>query len=311
VPAVFHKVLDIASCLLQPDEGNRILSDIRDYLRSSDLPMYCPRSHQGFWRFVMLRHSVAYDNWMVNIITAADNRSAVQPLADILVSHHPRIISVVNNITARKAGISAGEYEILLYGCAHLRDRLCGYAFDISANSFFQTNSRGAQILYRTVLAYAGLTGNETVFDLYCGTGTIAICLSKYCRRIVGFDIVDAAIRDAENNCRINGISNCTFFRGDIRTSLSETAIRPDVMVMDPPRDGLHKDVVQQVLNLLPERIIYVSCNPATLARDLAVLKDAYHVMEVQPVDMFPHTFHIESVARLERRIDPGETDRT
>jgi 23S rRNA (uracil1939-C5)-methyltransferase len=302
VPGVFHKVLDIQACLLQPDMGNRILGDVRRYLRLSELPMYCPRTHNGFWRFVMLRHSVAHDRWMVNLITAAENRGAVQPLADLLKDKYPQIISVVNNVTAKKAAISAGEYEILLSGSGHLTDRLCGFEFDISANSFFQTNSRGAQTLYRTVMAYAGLAGDETVFDLYCGTGTIAICLSQAARRVIGFEIVDAAVSDAEKNCLKNGISNCTFYRGDIKDRLSGAIDEPDVMVIDPPRDGMHKSVVQQVLNLLPERIVYVSCNPATLARDLGLMKDAYQVIEVQPVDMFPHTFHIESVARLQRR---------
>ncbi len=302
VPGVFHKVLDIESCLLLPDLGNRIWNDVRRYLQSSEIPMYCPRTHKGFWRFVMLRHSVAYGHWMVNLITATENRGAVQPLADLLRTRYPEIISVVNNITAKKAAISAGEYEIRLAGSAHLTDRILGFEFDISASSFFQTNSRGAETLYRTVMAYAGLTGNETVFDLYCGTGTIAVCLSKAARRVIGFEIVDAAVSDAEKNCLKNGVSNCTFYRGDIKDRLSEAPHAPDVMIIDPPRDGMHKSVVQQVLSMLPERIIYVSCNPATLARDLGLMKDAYQVIEVQPVDMFPHTFHIESVARLQKR---------
>ena len=302
VPGVFHKVLDIEACLLQPDMGNRILGDVRQYIQSSEMPMYCPRTHRGFWRFIMLRHSVAHDHWMVNLITAAENRGTVQPLADLLMNKYPQIISVVNNITAKKAAISSGEYEIQLSGSSQLTDRICGFEFDISANSFFQTNSRGAETLYRTVMAYAGLTGNETVFDLYCGTGTIAICLSKAARRVVGFEIVDAAVANAEKNCLKNGVSNCTFYRGDIKDCLSGALHAPDVMIIDPPRDGMHKSVVRQVLEMLPGRIIYVSCNPATLARDLGLMKDAYQVIEVQPVDMFPHTFHIESVARLQKR---------
>jgi 23S rRNA (uracil1939-C5)-methyltransferase len=302
VPGVFHKVLDLESCLLQPDMGNLILGDIRRYLQTSDLPMYCPRTHQGFWRFVMLRHSVAHDHWLVNLITAAENRSAVQPLADLLTDRYPQIISVVNNITAKKAAISVGENEIRFFGNGHLTDRICGFEFDISANSFFQTNSRGAETLYRTVMDYAGLTGTETVFDLYCGTGAIAICLSKAARQVIGFEIVGAAVSDAEKNCRKNGVSNCTFFRGDIKDRLSEATQSSDVMIIDPPRDGMHKSVVQQVLQMQPERIVYVSCNPATLARDLGMMKDVYQVVEVQPVDMFPHTFHIESVAWLQKK---------
>ena len=303
VPGVFHKVLDIESCLLQPDMGNRILGDVRRYIQSSEMPMYCPRTHNGFWRFLMLRHSVAHDHWMVNIITSAENSRVVQPLADMLKNKYSQIISVVNNVTAKKAAVSAGEYEIQLSGSAQLTDRICGFEFDISANSFFQTNSRGAETLYRTVMAYAGLTGDETVFDLYCGTGTIAICLSKAARKVIGFELVDAAVSNAEKNCLKNGVSNCTFYRGDIKDRLSEVSLVPDVMIIDPPRDGMHKSVVKQVLDILPERIVYVSCNPATLARDLGLMKDAYQVIEAQPVDMFPHTFHIESVARLQKRL--------
>lgn len=302
VPGVFHKVLDVESCLLQPDLGNRIWKEVRGYLRESDMPMYCQKTHRGFWRFVMLRHSVANDHWLVNLITASESPKDVQPLADRLAARFPQIVSVVNNITARKAGISFGEYEIVLSGTDHLTDGICGFQFDVSANSFFQTNSPGAETLYRTVTDYAGLTGSETVLDLYCGTGTIAICLSASARRVTGFEIVEAAISDAEKNCRKNGISNCTFYCGDIKDRLSEVSDMPDVMIIDPPRNGMHKSVVRQVLDMGPERIVYVSCNPATLARDLGMMKDAYEVMEVQPVDMFPHTFHIESVARLQKR---------
>ena len=301
-PGVFHKVIDISSCPLQPDMGNLILNDIRRYIRQSEKPMYCPRTHEGFWRFVMLRHSVAYDHWMVNIVTAAESLRTVQPLADFLQNQYPGIIAVVNNITARKAAISAGEYEICLGGKSIISDCLCGFEFDISANSFFQTNSRGAETLYRTVKAYAGLTGSETVFDLYSGTGTIAICLSKDASRVIGFEIVDAAVDNAEKNCLKNGITNCSFHRGDIKHLLSEITISPDVMILDPPRDGINKNVVQQILKMRPEKIVYVSCNPATLARDLGMMKEAYQVTEIQPVDMFPHTFHIESVASLRRR---------
>ncbi len=301
-PGVFHKVIDINACLLQPDIGNRILQTIRQQITRSDMPMYSPITHLGFWRFVMLRHSVAHDQWMVNIITASENRKTVQPLADMLRESYPEITSVINNITSRKAAISAGEYEICLSGDPEIHDSICGFDFDISANAFFQTNTRGAQTLYRTVKAYAGLTGRETVFDLYSGAGTIAICLSEAARQVVGFEIVDVAVSNAEKNCVKNGISNCTFYRGDIKERLSEISIIPDVMIVDPPRDGMHKTVVQQVLNIRPEKIVYVSCNPASLARDLEMMKDAYHILEIQPVDMFPHTFHIESVARLQKK---------
>jgi 23S rRNA (uracil1939-C5)-methyltransferase len=299
VPGTFYKVLDIEACLLQPTIGNQILRDVRHFIGDSGIPVYGLKSHEGFWRFLMLRHSVLGDQWMVNIITASENRKTVACLAEFLMKKYPNIVSVVNNVTARKAGIAIGEYEVHLAGKPYIKDAIGPYYFEISANSFFQTNTRSAKILYDTVAGYAQLTGNETVLDLYSGTGTIPIYLAEQASRIVGMEIVQSAILDAEKNCRLNRVNNCRFIAGDIRTSLADIDFKPQVMIIDPPRDGMHKDVVKQVMDMAPDRIVYVSCNPATLARDLAMMKNIYHVIEVQPVDMFPHTFHIESVACL------------
>jgi 23S rRNA (uracil1939-C5)-methyltransferase len=302
VPGTFHKVLDIETCLLQPDLGDRILSDVREYIKASGVPAYGLKSHEGFWRFLMLRHSSANDQWLVNIITAEDDRPLLQPLADRLMADHPGVVSVVNNVTARKAGIAVGEHEVHLAGEPVLRDRIGRYEFEISANSFFQTNTKGATLLYDTVRSFAGLTGGESVLDLYCGTGTIGIYLSENAGEVLGMELVDSALADAENNCRINNVSNCRFVGGDIKDALSHVDSRPDVMVIDPPRVGMHKDVLKQVMEMAPERIVYVSCNPATLARDLSVMQDRYAIGTVQPVDMFPHTYHIETVVCLDRK---------
>ncbi len=304
VPGTFHKVLDTRACLLQPEAGNRILDAVRTYMRSSDRPVYGLRSHEGFWRFLMLRHSAAHDQWMVNIVTASEDRDAVMPLADMIIDRFPEVVSVVNNITARRSGVAIGEREIHLTGKPVLTDRIGGFSFEISANSFFQTNTRGAQKLYETVGRFAALRGHERVLDLYCGTGTIAICLAKQAGEVIGLELVESAVGDARKNCRLNGIDNCRFILGDIKDTLETVAAAPDLLVIDPPRAGMHKAVVKQVLRLGPEKIVYVSCNPATLARDLLELKEAYDVEEVQPVDMFPHTFHIESVARLIKKRD-------
>ena len=249
----------------------------------------------------MRRHSAARDNWMVNIVTAAEDRQTLDPLAGFIRERFPSVTSIVNNVTARKAGVATGEFEVHLDGDRSLKDRIGPYEFEISANSFFQTNTRGAQALYETAREFAGLTGTETVLDLYCGTGTIAICLSDSARSIVGMEIVESAIQDARRNCARNGITNCQFVLGDIRQTLTTPLDRPAVIILDPPRSGLHKDVVKKVLEIGAPRIVYVSCNPATLARDLGLMKDAYRVAAVQPVDMFPHTFHIEAVARLDK----------
>jgi len=304
VPGTFHKVLDTRACLLQPEAGNRILNAVRTFMRASDRPVYGLRSHEGFWRFLMLRHSAAHDQWMVNIVTASEDRQAVMPLAEMIIEGFPEVVSVVNNITARCSGVAIGEREVHLAGKPVLTDRIGEFEFEISANSFFQTNTRGAQKLYETVNRCAALKGHESVLDLYCGTGTIAISLAKQAGEVIGLELVESAVNDARKNCRNNSIDNCRFILGDIKDTLGTIDAVPDLLVIDPPRAGMHKDVVKQVLRLGPEKIVYVSCNPATMARDILDLKDTYDVEEVQPVDLFPHTFHIESVARLTKKAD-------
>jgi 23S rRNA (uracil1939-C5)-methyltransferase len=220
----------------------------------------------------------------------------------MLLAQFPEVASVVNNITARRSGVAIGEREILLAGAPVLTDRIGAFEFEISANSFFQTNTRSARKLYATVGQFSGLEGHETVLDLYCGTGTIATWLAGQAREVIGLELVESAVADAQKNCRTNGIANCRFILGDIRHTLPTIEAIPDLVVIDPPRAGMHKDVLKQVLILAAEKIVYVSCNPATMARDMLELKASYNVEEVQPVDMFPHTFHIESVARLSRK---------
>jgi 23S rRNA (uracil1939-C5)-methyltransferase len=299
VPGTFFKIFDTKRCLLQPDLGNHLLAEVRKFIRASRLPVYSLRSHTGFWRFLMLRHSVAFDRWMVNIVTASDHHQALHPLAEMLLEKYPQVISVINNITSRKAGVTFGEMEIGLAGAETIVDKIGSFAFEISANSFFQTNTEGAAQLYAVVKKYAELSGSETVIDLYSGTGTISILLSEVAGEVIGLEMAPSAVADARRNCKVNGIENCRFLSGDIRELLPKISHRPDVLILDPPRAGVHQDVVKQVLALLPERIVYVSCNPATLARDLSLLKEVYRVQDVQPVDLFPHTYHIESVARL------------
>jgi 23S rRNA (uracil1939-C5)-methyltransferase len=302
VPGTYFKVLDIQACLLQPAMGNGLLADVRAFIQASGLPIYGLKTHQGFWRFLVLRHSVARDQWMVNVVTAGENRSVLKALGDRLTQKYPNVVCVVNNITARKAAVAFGEYETSVVGEPMLIDAIGSFEFEISANSFFQTNTLGAGRLYETVRDYAALTGCETVVDLYCGAGTISICLSDRAKEVVGLELAESAMADATRNCRRNGIDNCRFIAGDIRQTLASLDTRPDVLIIDPPRVGMHPDVVNRVIAIAPDRIVYVSCNPATLARDLALIKDYYQVEEVQPVDLFPHTFHIESVARLSRR---------
>ena len=301
VPGTFHKVLDVDACLLQASLGNKILSDVRSFVRESGIPPYGLKSHEGFWRFLMLRHSVSYDTWMVNMVTAQGETSWVAPLAERLFSMYDKVSSVVHNVNTRRAAIAVGEYENLLAGEPVIKDKIGKFEFTISANSFFQTNTSGAESLYRIVKDYSGLTGKEMVVDLYSGTGTIPIYLSDRASRIVGIEIGESAVKDARENCNRNDVDNCHFICEDIKVGLLSIKEKPDVVIVDPPRTGMHPDVVKTVRALAPGRIVYVSCNPTSLARDLSMLMDDYRVVEVQPVDMFPHTYHIECVAKLDK----------
>jgi len=302
VPGTFYKVIDVEACLLQNDGGNHILREVKGYVRDCGIPVYGLKSHEGFWRFLTLRYSTAFDEWMVNIITSEERREAVEPLAEALCNRMDNIKTVVNNINTRRAGIAVGEREIVLSGDGFIEDRIGSFRFHISANSFFQTNSSGAEKLYNKVVDYAELKGSEMVLDLYSGTGTIPIFLSSRAKSVVGMEIAESAILDAKRNCRINGVGNCQFVLGDIREKLSTMKLKPDVLVIDPPRAGMHKDVLAGVMELTTERVVYVSCNPATMARDMGEMIQDYELVEIQPVDMFPHTYHIEAVAKLVRR---------
>ncbi len=305
VPGTFDKVIDIKQCEIMPHLGNQILDDVRTFIKQSELPAYHLRTHEGFWRFLMLRHSVAFDTWMVNIVTKEKNIDTVQQLADILSKKYPNIASIMNNITDAKSGVSIGKEEICLYGKNYIKEKLGKFEFKISANSFFQTNTKACEKLYGKVSEYAALQGNEIVVDLYSGTGTIPIWLSRQAKKIYGIEIVKSAVIDAKLNAKLNHIENCEFFEGDIKDVLPtlkrDLKQEIDVMIIDPPRMGMHKDVVKQVLSIAPGKIVYVSCNPATLARDLEMLAPEYEIVQIQPVDMFPHTYHIESVALLNR----------
>ena len=239
VPGTFNKVIDTEVCLLHPPLGNDILGTIRQGIRSSKLPPYGLKSHEGYWRFVMLRNSAFYDHWMVNIVTSYENSKAMASLARLLMERYPDVVSVVNNITARKSSVAIGESEVLVAGESFLKERIGSFEFIISANSFFQTNSVGAQTLYDKTREYAELQGHETVLDLYSGTGTIAIYLAESARHIVGIEQVESAVRNAERNCRINHVSNCRFVHGDIKDELPQLTEKPQVVVIDPPQ-GRH-----------------------------------------------------------------------
>lgn len=302
IPGCFDKVLDVDACLLQHEEGNLILPWLKEKMKASGLPAYGLKSHQGFWRFVMMRRSRAFGSWMVNLVTSSRNSDILVPLARDLTRKFPTIVSVVNNVTDRRAQVSSGGSEDILFGQPVLMDQLGRFDFAVSANSFFQTNPQQAERLYDVASEFAGLDGGQKVLDLYCGIGSIALWVSDKAGKVLGLEVVKDAVMDARQNVKRNGVKNCRFEAADIKDAIGGLDFKPDVVITDPPRSGMHPDVTERLCSLAAPVLVYVSCNPATLARDLAVLSRVYDVEKVQPVDMFPHTFHVECVARLVRR---------
>jgi len=306
----YDKTLAIEECHLQSPLSNQILSVVRAFAEKHFLLPYTTFGHTGFWRFLVIREGKKTNEVMVNIVTAEvpEGRVAVQQLAEKLRAEIPPITTIVHNINRSKAQVAVGDEELILHGPGFIRESLGPFFFQISANSFFQTNTLGAEKLYAVAAEFAGLTGQEIVYDLYCGAGTISIFISRQARQVIGFEIVPQAIHDAGVNCRLNNVMNCSFILGDLKDELAQTPLltrrwgKPDVVIIDPPRAGMHPKVVQKIIALLPPRIVYVSCNPSTLARDVKELSmRGYQLKKAQPVDMFPHTSHIEVVGVLEK----------
>lgn len=309
IPGAFDKILDIQECHLMDDINNQLRNEIRRYALEHDLSFYDVRGGEGLLRGMMIRTS-ATGEVMLLLQFCIRNEEEQMPQATALMQHlheqFPAISSLlyVNNT---KCNDTFGDLPVMTFwGNDHIYETMEGLRFKVGPKSFYQTNTEQAYELYKVARSLAGLTGNELVFDLYTGTGTIANFVARSARRVIGIEYVPEAIEDAKVNARINGIDNTTFLAGDMKDILNRDFIaqfgRPDVVITDPPRAGMHGDVIDTLLFAAPERIVYVSCNPATQARDLALLDEAYKVTAVQPVDMFPHTHHVENVVRLERR---------
>jgi 23S rRNA (uracil1939-C5)-methyltransferase len=302
----YDSVLDVERCLLQSDGMNALLDEARRFLKDSGLSAWEQDSGEGLLRFLMLREGHRTGETMVNVVTSSPAVSELAPLAARLAARVPRTTSVVMNVNPKKASVAVGVEEHLLGGRDHILESVGGLQFQVSANSFFQTNTAQAERLFALVLESAGLEGGETVLDLYSGTGAISLQLARRCRRVYGVEVTQAAVDDAARNAAANGIANCTFLAGEVRfvlPALIAEGVSAQVVVADPPRAGFHPKALRALLQMGPARIVYVSCNPATLARDAGELvRGGYRLEWVQPVDMFPHTPHIEAVARLERR---------
>ena len=308
ITGAFDKILPIEKCWLMDDLHNRIRNDIRDYAIKHGLSFFDLRAQVGLLRDVIIRNS-ASGEWMVIIQFHYDETGGEKEALDLLqhvADSIPEITSLLY-LDNQKCNDTIGDQEILVFkGENHIFELMEDLKFKVGPKSFYQTNTEQAYHLYSVAREFAGLTGNEMVYDLYTGTGTIANFVAKKAKKVIGIEYVPEAIEDAKINSDINGIKNTLFYAGDMKDILTDDFIakhgRPDVIITDPPRAGMHPDVVKTILRASPERIVYVSCNPATQARDLQDLDEAYKVVEVQPVDMFPHTPHVENVVLLKRK---------
>ena len=308
IPGRFDKILNITECFIQPEIGNRVLNTAQKICEAhSELVPYNPKAHTGFLRHLMLRFGIRTQQLMVNIVTAYEDMDKLSPLVDGLLDDVPEITSLVNNVNTRKADSAFGEYEILFYGQPTIKEKIGNLNIDISANSFFQTNTIQGEKLYEQIVKAAGLSGDEVIYDLYCGIGSISLYLAPHAKAVYGFEIIRSALEDAEKNAEKNSISNVWFFKANLNTyfkkgQLPKRLPKPNIVIVDPPRAGLHPHLAHYLPKLKADRIIYVSCNPATQARDSRILtENGYSIHRSVMVDMFPHTPHIEMVLLFEK----------
>ncbi|TVR62242.1 MAG: 23S rRNA (uracil(1939)-C(5))-methyltransferase RlmD [Spirochaetaceae bacterium] len=305
VPGNYEKALDIEECFLQSELSVAIVNETRAYGRANRLSCWSTRAHDGLLRHLVIRHGVNTGETLVNIV-ANGSADDVAGLAEHLKATFDAITTCVSTDHRGLAQISDSGERTVHWGRGAIRERIGDLEFEISPTAFFQPNTRQAEKLYGVVADFAELTGSETVYDLYCGAGAISLYLARAARNVVGIEIVEDAVRDARRNADLNSITNCRFFHGDVSEVVTESFVtengQPGVVVLDPPRAGLHPKTVAEVIRIAPKRIVYVSCNPQTQARDLALLAETYSIIKAQPVDLFPQTHHLENVALLTRR---------
>jgi 23S rRNA (uracil-5-)-methyltransferase RumA len=304
IPGMFDKILDIHTCYLQPEPSNSIRLAAREWAINSEADFYDNRSHQGLLRNLIIRTSETGEV-MVIVVFAYNHEEHIQGLLNHLSQKFPSITSLQYVINP-KLNDTINDLDVIVFkGKDHMMEKMEDLFFKVGPKSFYQTNSKQAYRLYSVARKFAALTGNEIVYDLYTGTGTIANFIAHHAKKVIGIEYVPEAIEDAVENSKINGITNTKFFAGDMKNILQPGFMKqhgyPEVVILDPPRAGIHADVAENILLARPLRIVYVSCNPATQARDLALLSESYKVTAVQPVDMFPHTHHVENVVKLER----------
>jgi len=296
IPKIYDKVLDVDECFLQSESSNKILNFTRDFFKKRNTSIYSTKTHIGYLRNLVIKQASLTNDLMVNLVTSEENDELVNEYCDELRKEIPQVTTVINNINKKFAAVAVGDYEKVIYGSGFIHDEIGKHKFRISANSFFQTNTLQAEKLYQTALDFAELKGNEIVYDLYSGAGTITIFISDKSKKVYAFEAVESAIADAKVNADLNNILNVKFFAADLYKSFlpivdKYNIPKPDVMIIDPPRSGMHPITVDDVIKLSPNKIVYVSCNPATQVRDIKLMVEAgYKLIKIKPVDMFPHT---------------------
>ena len=305
VPNMFDKVLDINRCHLQPEPSNAIRDFIKAYCIEHGYTFHNAREHQGLMRGIIIR-TASTGEIMLSVIFNSNDKPRITALLDAIKEQFPQITSLIYFVNEKWNDSLTDQTPICYAGQDHIFESMEGLKFKVGPKSFYQTNSEQAYELYKITREAAALEADDTLYDLYTGTGTIANFCAKRCKKVVGIEYVPEAIEDAKVNSAINGIENTVFYAGDMKKVLDNDFIarngRPDVIILDPPRAGVDEPVIDVILNAAPKRIVYVSCNPATQARDLALMSGMYRVVSVQPVDMFPHTHHVENVVKLEKR---------
>ena len=298
-----HQIIDMKACIIQQEKNDEVVKGVKEICNINGVRAYDEQKHKGELRHIMARYGLKSGEVMVVLVTRTNELTGKKKIIEEIVKRIPGVKSIVQNINSKKTNVIFGDETKVLWGEEVIYDSIGNIKFAISARSFYQVNPEQTKVLYEKALEYADLTGKENVIDAYCGIGTISLFLAQKARNVYGVEIVPEAIEDAKKNAELNGISNVEFAVGEAETVIPEwyeNGVVADVLVVDPPRKGCDDKLLQTIINMKPKKVVYVSCNPATLARDLRVLEDGgYQTVEVQPVDMFPQTMHVECVAQL------------
>ncbi|MCW3123827.1 MAG: rRNA ((1939)-C(5))-methyltransferase RlmD [Flavipsychrobacter sp.] len=306
-PGLFDKIVEIHTCYLQHEPTNLLLKVLREYSLAHNLPYYDFKAQYGWLRNVIIRVATTGEV-LINLIMHHEDKEAREGILQHMLENIPGITSLNYTLNGKMNDTIHDQEVVCYYGKSYIEEKLEDFRFKISPKSFFQTNTYQAEALYRVTREFAGLTGNEVLYDMYCGTGSIGIFCSKGAKKVIGIEVVEDAIKDAYENAAMNNIDHCTFYAGDVEKICNDDFFaahgHPDVIITDPPRAGMTEKLIKQLLKMRAPKVVYVSCNPATQARDLQLLNESYKITRLQPVDMFPHTHHIENVALLELRTD-------